>query len=117
MNASELLFASADRPSAAIADQSRQLLASPLVWAVVLGAVGIWLMLPRGRAGGQRLGALLGLGSLGLIGWQIPRLGLWGDDGLFLFLAAITVIAAVATITARNPVYSAIWFAITPDGT
>ena len=33
-------------------------------------------------------------------------------DGVFLILAAVTVISAVGAITFRNPVYCAIWFGL-----
>ena len=33
-------------------------------------------------------------------------------DGIFLLLAAVTVISAVGAITFRNPVYCAIWFGL-----
>ncbi len=39
------------------------------------------------------------------------------NDGVFYLLAAITVLAAVATVTFRNPVYSAIWFGLSLLGT
>jgi NADH-quinone oxidoreductase subunit J len=33
-------------------------------------------------------------------------------DGMFLILAAVTVVSAVGAITFRNPVYCAIWFGL-----
>jgi NADH-quinone oxidoreductase subunit J len=85
--------------------------------ATLLGATGMWLMLPRGRAGGRMPGAVLALVALGLWGSQLARLGDLAIDGLFLILAAVTVIAAIATVTFRNPVYCAIWFGMTLTGT
>ncbi len=55
--------------------------------------------------------------SLGLFASQTPTLGGWVRDGVFYILAGITVGAAVATVTFRNPVYSAIWFALSLLGT
>ena len=95
-----------------VADRAWRLLATPLAWAVVTAAVGVWLLLPRGSARGRRLGMIVALVSLGLFGWLAPRVGNWLDESLFLLLAATTVISALATVTARNPVYSAIWFAV-----
>jgi NADH-quinone oxidoreductase subunit J len=77
----------------------------------------MWLSLPRGRGGGRSLGTVLVAGSLGLFASQTPGLGSWAADGVFYVLAAVTVLAAVATVTFRNPVYSAIWFALSLLGT
>ena len=55
--------------------------------------------------------------GLGLFASQTPSLGTWIRDGVFYILAGITVGAAVATVTFRNPVYSAIWFALSLLGT
>jgi NADH-quinone oxidoreductase subunit J len=85
--------------------------------ATLLGAVGLWLMLPRGRAGGRVAGAVLAMVALGLWGSQLARLGDLASDGLFFILAAVTIIAALATVTFRSPVYCAIWFGMTLTGT
>jgi NADH-quinone oxidoreductase subunit J len=78
--------------------------------ATVLGAVGFWLMLPRGGARGRWIGMALAAAALGLGVSQIPRLGEWLADGVFLALAGVTIISAAAAVTFRNPVYCAIWF-------
>jgi NADH-quinone oxidoreductase subunit J len=88
-----------------------------LVAATLLGATAIWLLLPRPRARGWPLGVLLGAISLGLLASQVPRIGRLGMDTVFLGLAAVTVVAAAATISFRNSVYSAIWFALSLLGT
>lgn len=80
-------------------------------------AVGLWLSLPRGRASGRSLGAVAVAGSLGLFASQSPSLGTWAADAVFYILAGVTVLAAAATVTFRNPVYSAIWFALSLLGT
>ncbi len=90
--------------------------ATILLWvSAVLGAASLALLLAfwkRGatvRAGGIVLGAV-GLGLfLGRLG------GLHDVMGAFWFyaLAVVTVVSAVATITMRKPVYSAIWFGMT----
>jgi len=85
--------------------------------ATILGAVGMWLMLPRGAGKGKWLGALLALVSVSLIASQTTPLGDWLADGVFYVLAAVTVVAAAATVTSRNPVYSALWFALSLLGT
>ena len=56
------------------------------------------------------MGVVLGAVALGLGLSQLPRLGQWTADGLFLVLAAVTVVSAAGAVTFRNPVYCAIWF-------
>jgi NADH-quinone oxidoreductase subunit J len=81
-----------------------------LMLATLLGTLGMWLMLPRGMAKGRIVGVLLATAALGLGASQLPRLGDWLADSIFLILALVTVVAAVGAITFRNPVYCAIWF-------
>ena len=85
--------------------------------AALLGAVGIWLMLPRGGARGRMAGVVLAAVGLGMLVSQVPRLGDWMADAVFLVLAGVTVLAAVATISLRNPVHCAIWFGLSLLGT
>lgn len=84
-------------------------------------ATGMWLMLPRGVSRGRWFGTLLVAVSLGLFASQVPHLGAkagaWVTDGVFYLLAGVTVMAAAATVTFRNPVYSAIWFGLSLLGT
>jgi NADH:ubiquinone oxidoreductase subunit 6 (subunit J) len=89
----------------------------PLAWAIVLAAISIFLLLPRGGKRLRWLGTLLGLVSIGLFGWYGLSLGGWVPDLVFYVLAGVTVIAAAATITSRSPVYSAVWFALVLLGT
>ncbi len=84
--------------------------------AILLGALGMWLMLPRGRAAGRMSGMVLAAVSLGLFFSQVPRLAGLVADSVFLILAGITVVAAAATVTTRSPVYAAIWFGSTLFG-
>jgi NADH-quinone oxidoreductase subunit J len=85
--------------------------------ATMLGAVGLWLMLPRGRVGGRMTGAAVGAVALGLFASQLPGLGTWTANGVFWTLAAVTIIAAANAISFRNPVYCAIWFGLSLLGT
>lgn len=93
--------------------------------ATLLGAVGMWLLLPRGTAPGRLVGAALvalalagwTLVTVGFGAWQVPLLGGWMGQGVFGALAGVTLVAAVATVTLRNPVYSAIWFGMSLLGT
>ena len=88
-----------------------------LAMATALSAVAMWLMLPRGAAQGRLLGAMLGAISLGLFGSLQPALGNWAAQSVFYIVSGVTLAAAAATVTFRNPVYSAIWFALSLLGT
>ena len=94
-----------------------ELMKNELAWGTLLFAVGIWLLLPRGTTRGWWLGLVLTLASLALFASRLPVLGDWGSTATFGLLAAVTVIAAVMTVTLRNPVYCAIWFALSLLGT
>lgn len=85
--------------------------------AILLGAVGLWLMLPRPQIAVRMAGAVFGAAALGLVASQVPLLGGWVAQGVFAVLAGVTVVSAVATVTLRNPVYAAIWFGMTLLGT
>jgi NADH-quinone oxidoreductase subunit J len=85
--------------------------------AALLLAVGMWLMLPRGAAAGRSLGTVLVVVSMGLFASQVPRVGDWAYASVFYILSGVTVLAAVATVTFRKPVYSAIWFGLSLLGT
>jgi NADH-quinone oxidoreductase subunit J len=76
----------------------------------LLGAAALWLMLPRGNAPGRAAGTVLAAVALGLGAAQLRPLGQWTADGMFYLLAGVTAVAALGTITFRNPVYCAVWF-------
>jgi NADH-quinone oxidoreductase subunit J len=96
---------------------------TPTQWgfgiATLLAAASLWLLLPRGAIGrvSVGLGVASGLASLILFGSQFSGLGGLTANVLFWSLAALTVAAGVATICFRNPVYCAIWFALSLLGT
>jgi NADH-quinone oxidoreductase subunit J len=77
----------------------------------------MWLMLPRHRPVGRRLGIVTALAALVLFGSQVPSLAGWMNPYAFWALAAATLVSSGATVTARNPVYAAIWFASALAGT
>jgi len=80
--------------------------------ATLLSAMGMWLLLPRGNAGGRWFGGLLGVIGLTMFAAQLTSVGDWLSDSIFAVLAGVTVGAGVATVTFRNPVYCAVWFAL-----
>jgi NADH-quinone oxidoreductase subunit J len=82
----------------------------------LLGAVGMWLLLPRGNASGRAIGLVLTLISAGMWLSQAVLMGPL-DDIVYWSLASITLVSAVATVTFRNPVYCALWFALSLMGT
>jgi len=89
----------------------------PLFVSMVLGSAGIWLMLPPKGRQGRFVGAILSVAGLLLLAIQLLGFGQWNGQAMFMLLATFTTISAVATITMRSPVYSAIWFALTLLGT
>ncbi len=96
-------------------------LACPTFWALVLGALGVWLVLPaRFRHGRTVGGVLLALAGV-LFAADLPLLGSFRQQGVgqvvFWLMAAVTLGSAVATISSQSPIYSAIWFALSLLGT
>ncbi len=72
----------------------------------------MWLLLPRGTARGRSIGAVLAVIAFGLGASQMPLVGDWVAQSVFSILAGVTVVAAAATVSFRNPVYCAIWFGL-----
>lgn len=97
---------------------STWLLTTPglLVGAALLIAVGLFLMFQYERKRWW-VGIALGLSGLLVLVSRIETLSGIGQSTVFWSLAALTVGSAVATITSRNPVYCAIWFAVSLLGT
>jgi NADH-quinone oxidoreductase subunit J len=93
------------------------LLKQPIAWGVLLFAVGMWLLLPRGAAKGRGVGAVLTVAALGCFAAQLLPLGNWSDSVIYYILAAVTIVAAICTVTFRSPVYCAVWFALALTGT
>jgi NADH-quinone oxidoreductase subunit J len=82
--------------------------------AVVAGTLGLWLLLPPAGTKRRLAGMVLMIAALSVLGVsQISPLGGWANEAMFAVLAGLTVVSAISTITFRNPVYCAIWFAIT----
>ncbi len=87
------------------------------ILATLLSALGMWLLLPRGAGRGWPIGVLLMAAALGLGTLNLPGLGHWVANSTFFLVAGVTLVAAVATVTLRNPVYCAIWFGMSLLGT
>ncbi len=86
-------------------------------FAMVLAALGMWLMLPRGTRPGRLLGATFGIVSLILFASLGARMESTGYEIAFITVAVVTVIGAAATVTFRSPVYCALWFGLSLVGT
>ena len=84
------------------------LVESPVSWGVVIAAVGLWALLLRKRTWGLALGTI----GLTVLAVGLPRLGGWDQQILFWLLSGTAVMASAAAISAHNPVYTAIWFAL-----
>lgn len=93
------------------------IVARPYVTAVVLLALGTWLMLPPGHRKRRAVGGMLNLIGVSFLIAQLTPAGSHGQAAVFWMLAAVTLVSAVSTITARNPVYCALWFGMTLLGT
>jgi NADH-quinone oxidoreductase subunit J len=85
--------------------------------AALLGAVAVWLALPRSSRRARGAGMILGVVSLGIFAALLPGLGQWVYQSLFWILAGVTVVSAAAAVTLRSPLYSAIWFGSSLLGT
>ncbi len=80
--------------------------------ATLLGASGMWLLLPRGTGRGRVVGAVLATLAVAAWGSRATSTGSWAADGTFFVLAAATMGAAVATLTCRNTVSCCLWFGV-----
>lgn len=86
----------------------------PLLVPLVLGGLTIGFLLPRDRVSNRGLAAVLGAAALVLLGSKFPA----ADSEvarriLFWLFGGGAIVSAVLMITQRNPVYSALWFAVT----
>jgi len=81
---------------------------------LVLGWLAVWWLLPQQRARSRILGGLLAVGALlALQATMLPPAGNLVRDGLFYLFAATAILSAGLMITDGNPVYAALWFAVT----
>lgn len=91
---------------------------SQLVFFILgLGGLGVYLMLPRGPAsegrGVRALGGALATAALVLVAVNFgDRVASWTNSLAFYVMGGLSLVAAALTITSRNAVYSALWFAL-----
>jgi NADH-quinone oxidoreductase subunit J len=97
--------------------QWKEVLRCPTFWALAVGSLGLWLLLPARFRLGRTLGSLLLAIAGGLLAYDLPLLGPWVDQGVFWLLALVAIGGGVAMIASRSPIYSAIWFALSLLGT
>jgi NADH-quinone oxidoreductase subunit J len=88
-----------------------------LFWALVVGGIGLWMVLPTRVRIGRRIGPILLAISGVLAAYDLPWLGPWLDQVVFWLLALVTLGGGVAMIASQSPVYSAICFALSLLGT
>ncbi|MBI1344734.1 NADH:ubiquinone oxidoreductase subunit J [bacterium] len=78
-----------------------------------LGALAVWMLLPRDGKRRWVLGSLCGLVALvGVLSTVRPVIDDWAMDGLFYLFGGGAVLSGVMMITDRNPIYAALWFAL-----
>lgn len=84
--------------------------------AILAGATGLGLLLPRGDARGEskgrRLGGLLALVATGYLASKFAHFQASWSDVDFWAIAAVTLVSAIGAVSMRSPVYCAIWFAL-----
>jgi NADH-quinone oxidoreductase subunit J len=81
---------------------------------LILGWLALWWLLPREKARSRILGGVLGIAAL--LALQVTLLPPAGDavrDAMFYVFAGTAILAAGLMITDRNPVFAALWFALT----
>jgi NADH-quinone oxidoreductase subunit J len=83
------------------------------ILALALFALGVWWLMPRAVRLPKIVGLALTLAGAGIIAARLEPIS---DDrveaALFCVFAAGAILSAVLMITNRNPVYSALWFAL-----
>ena len=85
-----------------------------LDWAsLLLIAAGVWWLMPQASARPKVVGLLLSVAGVGLLATRVDDFSSpIGESALFWLFAAAAILSAILMITNRNPVYSALWFAV-----
>ena len=90
---------------------------SPLVWGLLLCGLGLYMAFAGSRRRGRRIGQAIGGVGLVMLAVALPKLSPlstleeWTQQIVFWLLAGSSLVCSAAAVTARNPVYTAIWFA------
>src|SRR3954470_14243956 len=82
------------------------------VSALALMACGVWWLMPRTVRLPKVGGLLLAVGGADWLVYQLNTSGPSAQRLLFAAFATAAILAAMLMITNRNPVYSALWFAL-----
>jgi NADH-quinone oxidoreductase subunit J len=88
-----------------------------LVAAMLLSAIGIWLLMPRAGGRSAAAGAAFSVVGIALLVATLHPAS-WGSDSkltetiLFSIFSIVALVSGVMMITNRNPVYAALWFAL-----
>ncbi len=85
--------------------------------AVLLGALGLWWLLPGRTLPRKSLGWLPIAAAVGLFAAQLRPIGTWLDGVSASVFSLFALISAVAAVTTRRPLYCALWFGMTVLGT
>lgn len=80
--------------------------------AAVVGGIGLYALMPRGTRRGRRLGTVLAVLALAILVVQLQPLGQWTASVTFYLLGVLALVGAGMTVTSRNPMYCALWFAL-----
>jgi NADH-quinone oxidoreductase subunit J len=85
--------------------------------AVIVGAVGLWFLMPKPRHTRPIVGGVLAAAALGIVWLGVYEALDFGDLGVstlafvyYYVFSAIAIFSAVMVITATKPVHSALWF-------
>jgi NADH-quinone oxidoreductase subunit J len=80
---------------------------------LLLLAIGVWWLMPRAARWPKTVGLLLAVAGAALLASRIEGPPApWLESVLFWLFAGAAVVSAILMITNRNPVYSALWFAL-----
>ncbi len=83
-----------------------------LLTGMVLGAVGLWLLMPRRWRFARLAGTFVGLASAACF-LSLAGTPAWGVLTItFYILSGISLAAATGAVTSQSPIYCAIWFAV-----
>ena len=80
--------------------------------ALALMSCGVWWLMPRTARLPKIIGLLLAIGGADWLVYQLNASGPSVQRLLFAAFATAAILAAILMITNRNPVYSALWFAL-----